>query len=168
MLWKKKTSVPPSLWRGDQTYFLFLFLAVSDPAGSSTSMLSSSRRSFRPAAPPALRLFAVCFSRKRSATSLSAELRASSCSVSSRTLTVLCSARVTSFESSVCRTVAVVCDLFILFQTTQSDQDENITDQFSKEDRISVTAAGGTSLPIVYSTSNCCSFWSSLPRMMSR
>jgi hypothetical protein len=119
LLWcsekEKKSSLPPSLWRGDRTYFLFLFLAVSDPVGSSTSMLSSSRRSFRPAAPPAPRLFAVCFSRKRSATSLSAELRASSCSASSRTLTVLCSARVTSFASSVCRTVAVVCDLFFFF-----------------------------------------------------
>ena len=95
-----------------RTYFLFLFLALSDPAGSSTSILSSSRRSFRPAFPLAPRLLAFCFSRKRSATSLSVELRASSCSVSSRALRVLRSASVTSFVSSVCRTVAVVCDLF--------------------------------------------------------
>jgi hypothetical protein len=56
---------------GGETYFLFLF----EPPGSSTSIPSSS---FRPA-PAAARLLAFCFSRRRSATSLSTTFRASSC-----------------------------------------------------------------------------------------
>jgi hypothetical protein len=56
---------------GGETYFLFLF----EPPGSSTSIPSSS---FRPAL-AAARLLAFCFSRRRSATSLSTTFRASSC-----------------------------------------------------------------------------------------
>jgi hypothetical protein len=61
----------PRKKRKGETYFLFLF----EPPGSSTSIPSSS---FRPAL-AAARLLAFCFSRRRSATSLSTTFRASSC-----------------------------------------------------------------------------------------
>lgn len=90
-----------------EAYFLFNF----EPPGSSTSIPSSS---FERPALAAARLLAFCFSRRRSATSLSTTFRASSCWVSSRALTVLCSASDTSFESSVWMSVAVVEDLFFI------------------------------------------------------
>lgn len=96
--------------RRDHTYFLPLFPAP-DPPGSSTSIPSTSRPSFRPAA-AAARLLAFCFSRRRSATSLSTTLSASWCSVSSRALAALCSESETSFASSVWMSVEVVEDLF--------------------------------------------------------
>jgi len=104
--------------------FLFLFL-VSDPSGSSTSIPSTS---LRPAAPLEPRLLAFCFSRRRSATSLSTTLSASSCSAFSCALAALWSERETSFASSVWRSVAVV------------------EDQCSREVRISVMDSWGASL----------------------
>jgi hypothetical protein len=98
-----------TLTKRDHTYFLPLFPAP-DPPGSSTSMPSTSRPSFRPAA-AAARLLAFCFSRRRSATSLSTTLSASWCSVSSRALATLCSDSETSFASSVWMSVEVVEDL---------------------------------------------------------
>jgi hypothetical protein len=78
------------------------------------SIPSASRPFFRVAA-AAARLVAFCFSRRRSATSLSTTLSASWCSVSSRALEALCSESETSLASSVWRSVAVVEDLFFYF-----------------------------------------------------
>lgn len=170
---KNKHSTNEIEMGGGGTYFLFLF----EPPGSSTSIPSSS---FERPALAAARLVAFCFSRRRSATSLSTTFRASSCWVSSRALTALCSASDTSFESSVWMSVAVVEDLLssslLLSKVNTGGGDEeksgekkkSRTYHCSKEVRIPAIASWGTSLPTVYSTSNCCSFWSSLPRMMSR
>ena len=151
--------------RSHATHFLFLFLA-SDPSGSSTSIPSAS---LRPAAPLEVRLLAFCFSRRRSATSLSTTLSVSSCSAPSRALAALCSARETSFASSVWRSVAVVEDLCVERERVSGYIiPGTVAYQCSREVRISVMDSWGASLPMVYSTSKCCSFWSSLPRMMSR